>query len=106
MSAISGRGGQPSGAPAGRNRALHLAAGAIAVAGQLVVGFYTVTAIGLIGVPLWAALLLIVAWGLGAGVTVWLARRRPLLAPVAPIVGVLVLWGVVAVGGAWFGWTA
>ena len=99
--------GQGAGAaPLGRSRTLSLAAIVLAVVGQLVVGFYTLTAIGLIGMPVWAAIVLVLAWAAGVLAVAVLARRRPLLTPLVPIAGVLVLWGLVAAGGALLGWSA
>jgi hypothetical protein len=98
--------GDRGAAPLGPSRALSLAAVAVAVAGQLVVGFFTITAIGLIGMPVWAALVLVAVWALGAAAIAWLARRRPLVAPLVPVIGALVLWALVAAGGAWLGWSA
>jgi hypothetical protein len=100
------RDGVSGGPPAGPSRVPGWIAIVLAVAGQVVVGFFTVTAIGLIGMPVWAALLLTVVWAAGVFTITRLAWRRPLLAPVVPILGALVLWGVVAAGGAWLGWTA
>jgi uncharacterized protein (DUF983 family) len=106
MSATTPTAGGASGsAPTGTRRALGLATLVLAVAGQLVVGFFTLTAIGLIGMPVWAALLLVLAWAAGAVAIALLARRRPLLTPAVPIAGALVLWGLVAAGGAWLGWS-
>lgn len=82
------------------------AAAIAAGAGQLVVGYFTLAAIGLVAVPVWGIALLAGAW-LAAGATlVYLARRHPLLTLAVPAANALVLWAVVAAGGAWFGWSA
>ncbi len=75
-------------------------------AGQLVAGYFTLAAIGLVAVPVWGIVLLAGAWLAASVALVYLARRRPLLTLVVPAANVLVLWGVVAAGGAWFGWSA
>lgn len=75
-------------------------------AGQLLVGYFTLAAIGLIGVPLWGIILLASAWLAATAILVRLAQRRPLLTLVVPAANALVLWGFVAAGGAWFGWSA
>ena len=82
------------------------AAMAVAGAGQLLVGYFTLAAIGLIAVPVGGIVLLAGAWLAASAALVYLARRRPLLTLVVPLANVLVLWGVVAAGGAWFGWSA
>lgn len=81
---------------------------AVGVAGilQFVVGFFTVTAIGLVGVPIWAIAVLVVAWALSALVIVRTARRSPLLALLAPIANGVLLWALVGAGQAWWGWTS
>lgn len=75
-------------------------------AGQLVVGYFTLAAIGLIGVPVWGIVLLAGGWLAAGAALVFVARRRPLLTMVVPVASALVLWAVVAVGGAWLGWSA
>lgn len=82
------------------------AATVVAGAGQLVVGYFTLAAIGLIAVPVWGIVLLAGAWLAASAALVYLARRRPLVTLVVPVANALVLWGVVAAGGAWFGWSA
>ena len=73
---------------------------------HVTVGFFTVTAIGLISVPLVASIVLVSAWLAAAGVFVLTVRRSPALALLIPVVNGLLLWGVVAAGDIWFGWTA
>jgi hypothetical protein len=73
---------------------------------QLVVGYFTLTAIGLISVDLWAMVVLIGAWVVAVVLLIRLARRAPLVALLVPAGNALVLWGLVAAGGAWLGWTA
>lgn len=75
-------------------------------AGQLVVGYFTLAAIGLIGVPVWGIVLLVGGWLAASAALVYLARRRPLLTTMVPVANALVLWAVVAAGGAWLGWSA
>ncbi len=82
------------------------AATVAAGAGQLVVGFFTMTAIGLIAMPVLVIVLLAGVWLAASAALVYLARHRPLLTLVVPAANALVLWGVVAAGGAWFGWSA
>lgn len=83
-----------------------MAAMVVAGAGQLLVGYFTLAAIGLIAVPVWGIVLLAGAWLAASATLVYLARRRPLLTLVVPVINTVVLWGVVAAGGAWFGWSA
>lgn len=82
------------------------AATVAAGAGQLVVGYFTLAAIGLIGVPVWGIVFLASAWLAAGASLVALARRRPLLTLVVPTANAAVLWGVAAAGGAWLGWSA
>jgi hypothetical protein len=74
--------------------------------GQLVVGYFTLAAIGLIGMPVWGIVLLAGAWLAASAALVFLARRRPLLTLAVPVANAVMLWGVVAAGGAWLGWSA
>ena len=78
----------------------------VAGAGQLVVGYFTLAAIGLIAVPLWGIVALAGSWLVGSAALMYLARRRPVLAIAVPVANALVLWGLVAAGGAWMGWSA
>jgi hypothetical protein len=73
---------------------------------QLAVGFFTFSAIGLISVPVWAIVLLAALWLAGAVVLVRNGRHAPLVAVAVPVVNALLLWGIVAAGGAWLGWNA
>ena len=88
----------------GRKRTSILAA-VVGGLAQVTVGFFTITAIGLLSVPLWAAVVLGTAWLVAAAVFVLAIRPNPVLAVLAPVVNGLVLWGVVAAGEAWLGWT-
>lgn len=72
---------------------------------QLVVLVPFTVASGLLA-PLWAVVG-IYALGIAAVTTlVAVARRRPLLSPLVPIVHAAVLWGVITFGEAVLGWTA
>lgn len=95
---------QTTGTSDGGQRAWTLAA---LVAGlmQLTVGFFTVTAIGLISVPLWAIVGLVSAWIGATAILVRTVRHTPLVAALIPLANGLLLWGVIAAGEAWFGWT-
>lgn len=73
---------------------------------QLTVGFFTITAIGLIGVPLWAAIVLVGAWIVAAGLFVRSVRSSPLMAIAAPVGNGVLLWALTAAGQAWWGWTS
>lgn len=72
---------------------------------QLVVGFFTITAIGLVGVPLWAAAGLAVLW-IAAALLLVRLRRKPLAVLLVPVVNALLLWATISAGEAWLGWTA
>lgn len=85
---------------------LRVVAVTVAAVLQLVVGYFTVAAIGLISVPVWAIVLLAAAWLVAAAVLVRAARRRPLATPLVPVVNGLLLWAVVTAGDIWLGWTA
>ena len=79
-----------------------------AVAGgvlHLVVGFFTITAVGLIGIPLWAALALVGAWLITAALLVRTVRSSPLMAIAAPVANGALLWALTAAGQQWWGWT-
>jgi hypothetical protein len=82
------------------------AATVAAGAGQLVVGYFTLAAIGLVAVPVWAIALLAGVWLAASSALVHLARRRPMLTLVVPAANAVALWAIVAAGGAWFGWSA
>jgi hypothetical protein len=99
---IQGESGERHGRPRGVAAVALLVAGAL----QLVVGYFTVAAIGLIAVPMWAIVILAGLWLAAAVLVVVTARRRPLLAPLAPVANGLLLWGSVAVGEGWLGWMA
>jgi hypothetical protein len=83
-----------------------IAATAVGVILQLIVGFFTNAAVGLISVPVWAIVLLVVAWVAATVLLVRTVRRLPLVALVIPAANAALLWAVVAAGGAWLGWTA
>ncbi|MDQ3932343.1 MAG: hypothetical protein M3252_05850 [Actinomycetota bacterium] len=67
------------------------------------VGFFTISAIGLFGVPLWAAAGLVLLWIVAALLVVRM-RRRPLAVLLVPVVNGLLLWATIAAGEAWLGW--
>lgn len=73
---------------------------------QLTVGWFTLTAIGLISVPPWAMAVLVGLWLAATVLLVTVARRRPLVAPLVPLGNALLLWGAVAAGEMLLGWTA
>lgn len=73
---------------------------------QATVGFFTMTAIGLVSVPLWAAVALVGVWLAATALMVRTVRQAPLVAALIPVANGLLLWGMVAAGGAWLGWTA
>lgn len=80
-----------------------------AVAGgvlQLTVGFYTIAAIGLVSVPVWAIIVLAGVWLAAAVLFVRTVRHAPFMAALVPVANGLLLWGAIAAGGAWLGWTA
>ncbi len=85
-------------------RPLHAAVIALAVAGQLVVAMPFTVATGLLA-PLWAIVLAWALWIAAAAVLVLVARRRPLLTPVVPVVNAALLWGLVSLGERLLGWT-
>jgi hypothetical protein len=85
-------------------KALSVAAIAVAVVLQLIVLVPFTVASGLLA-PLWAIITLYVVWLVAATALVAVARRRPLAAPLVPIVNAAVLWGVITFGGAVLGWT-
>lgn len=91
--------------PLGRRQRTQVVAAVVGGAAQLTVGFFTMTAIGLVSVPLWAAAALVGAWLAAAAVLVATIRRTPVLAVLPPVVNGLVLWGAIAAGEAWLGWT-
>lgn len=101
---VSGTRDDANGTPGGR--VLSAVALILAAALQLVVGFFTTTAIGLISVPLWAIVLLAGLWLVAVVVLVRVARRRPVATPLVPLANALLLWAVVTAGDVWLGWTA
>jgi hypothetical protein len=93
-------------APTTRSRpsAPGIAAIAIAAVLQLFAGFFTLTS-GLVA-PLWAILVLAAVWFLAVAILVRLARTRPLLTPLVPILNAVVWFGTLTFGESVLGWTA
>ncbi len=85
-----------------RSIAVVLVAGAL----QLLVGYFTVAAIGLFSVPPWAIAVLAGAWIVTTALIARTVRDRPYAALALPVANVLFLWGLLTVGDIWFGWTA
>lgn len=83
---------------------LGIAAVVVAAVLQLGVGFITLTS-GLVA-PLWAILLLAVVWCVAVVVIVRLARPRPLLTPVVPVVNGMIWFALLWFGDVALGWTA
>ncbi len=88
-----------------RHRLRATAAWVVAGTLQVVVGYFTVAAIGLISVPPWAIVGLVGLWLAAGAYLVSTARRHPLAAPLVPIANALLLWGAVAAGENWLDWT-
>ena len=86
-------------------RALPIAVVAIAGVLQLVVLVPFTVASGLVA-PLWAIVGLYILWLAAAAVFVVLARRRPLLTPLVPVVNAALLWAAMTAGERLLGWTA
>lgn len=93
-------------AAVGGSKGMGTAATVVGVILQLTVGFFTVTAIGLVGVPVWGIVVLAGAWLAAAAFLVRTVRQTPLTALLVPAANAVVLWGAVAAGGAWLGWSA
>lgn len=94
-------------APTADNRgSLWVVAAVVSAVLQLIVGYFTLGAIGLISVPLWAIVVLAGLWLAAVALLVRSVRRAPLLALLVPVANALALWGVVAAGGALLGWNA
>lgn len=55
--------------------------------------------------PTWAAAGLLVLWLALLLAGIWLRRNRPLLTPLVPVAAMALWFAVMAVGGAWLGWT-
>lgn len=87
----------------GLGRALPVIAIVLAGALQLLVGWFTL-ATGLVA-PLWAIIVFGLLWVAGGVVLFNAARRKPVAAPLVPVVNGLLLWAGLAAGGAWLGWT-
>jgi hypothetical protein len=94
---VGTRGGSPG-------RALGIGAVVVAGLAQLVVLVPFTVASGLVA-PLWAIVLLYGLWLAGAVLLVRLARRRPLVTPLVPVVNGALLWLAISGGQAWLGWT-
>ena len=72
---------------------------------QVGVGFLTVIAIGLVGVPLWAAVVLVGTWLAAAAIFARTVRHAPLTAALVPVAHGLLVWAVIAAGETWLGWS-
>ena len=72
---------------------------------QVTVGFFTVTAIGLVSVPLWASFVLVGTWLAATAILARTVRHTPLLAVLVPVANGVLLWGMIAAGEAWLGWS-
>jgi len=81
------------------------AAGCGAVAAQIALGFYQVL-LPILIVPHGAMEVLWVAYALELGATIWLAIRRPLLAPLVPLLTLPSLLVLLDYGEAHWGWVA
>ncbi len=81
-----------------------LVLGLVALALQLVVGYF-VLASGLVA-PLWAVLTLVLVWvvALIVGWRIW--RVHPAVAVAVPVVTALIWLAVIFAGGQFLGWTA
>jgi Flp pilus assembly protein TadB len=55
--------------------------------------------------PGWAVLLLLLIWAALLVLALRLRRRRPLLTPLVPLVGLAVWFFGISAGEAWLGWT-
>lgn len=98
-----GTGGADTRATGGFGRLLAAVAVVLAGALQLLVGWFTL-ATGLMA-PLWAIVVFAILWAAAVVLLLGAARRRPLAAPLVPIVNALLLWAGLAAGGTWLGWT-
>lgn len=78
---------------------------AVAIVLHLVVLVPFTVASGLVA-PFWAIAAFFGLWLVGAGTLVLLARRRPLVAPLVPVVNATLLWAAITAGEGWLGWTA
>lgn len=81
------------------------AAGSGAVAAQIALGFYQVL-LPILTVPANAMAVLWVTYALELGVTIWLAIRRPFLAPLVPLLATPALLATFDHGEAHWGWGA
>ena len=88
----------------GRKRTWILAA-AVGGLTQVGVGFFTVTAMGLVGVPVWAGVVLVGSWLAAAAIFARTVRHAPLPALLVPVANGVVLWGMIAAGETWLGWS-
>ncbi len=89
----------------GGDRWPRAAAVVLAVILQAIVLVPFTVASGLLA-PLWAIAVFYVLWVIATGALVLVARRRPLLAPLVPIVNAALLWGGITFGDVVLGWTA
>lgn len=92
----------------GRRRtgqALRIAAIVLAVAGHVILLVPFTVASGLLA-PLWAVIGFHALWLAAAVILVRTARRRPLACPLVPVAYGVLLWVLIAAGGAWLGWSA
>jgi hypothetical protein len=79
------------------------AVGWVGLAAHLALFFWYVAS-GLLA-PAWAVVALLVVWAALLAVAVrLLVRRRPLLVPVVPVVGLVVWFAAISAGEAWLGW--
>lgn len=91
--------------PPARRDVLRVVAITLAVAGQAVVAVPFTAASGLLA-PLWGVAIAWVLWVASAVALVLVARRRPFAAPLVPVANAALLWLLITIGGAVFGWTA
>ncbi len=99
----AGMRGARSDGPSGLRRVLSVVAVVVAWALQLVVGWFTASS-GLLA-PLWAIVMLVVAWVAAVWLLVRTTRRQPLTAPLVPLANGVLWWAVMAAGATWLGWT-
>ena len=88
-----------------RGRVLRGAAVAVAVLGQVAVLVPFTVASSLVA-PLWASIVLVVAWAGTVAALVPLIRRRPLVTPLLPLGNLALWWLAVTAGERVLGWVA
>jgi hypothetical protein len=98
-------GAKQRGDEAGRSGLALKAAVVVAALGQLVVLVPFTVASGLVA-PAWAVAAFHVLWVGCTAVMLGLARRRPIATPLVPLINAALLFGAMAAGDAWLGWTA